>query len=441
MAQTLKFGNGTWATKKGSILAYSDTNENYKPLPFNYTGAGKGTRVNKEGLIEVVENDIPRIDYLDSEDGVFLLEKAATNLVTYSEDFSQSAWVKGNSSIESDTLISPSGILNGSTLTDNTANTIHRLRYSVSLSASTNYGLSIFAKKGTLSNIQIALINTSNSSTASRVFDLENGALGESITSGSSGTLSDSKITNYGNGWYRCEITAQLNSTPNAYQITLATKSNGNATTVSQITYDGDGSGNVYLYGAMLEQSSQSSSYIPTQGTIQTRVAETASGSGNSEVFSDSQGVLFANIAANANDGVNRYITISDGTTSNRVALRIDTDNKIGGFVTDGTSQASFRYEINTLNFSKVAIKYKTNDFSLFVNGFEVLTDLSGSTPSGLNVMKYKNSISGDDFYGKTKEISYYDEVLTDEELETLTSYRTWEEMVKELNLNIIHNE
>jgi len=26
MAQTYKFGNGTWATKKGSTLAYSDTN-------------------------------------------------------------------------------------------------------------------------------------------------------------------------------------------------------------------------------------------------------------------------------------------------------------------------------------------------------------------------------------------------------------------------------
>ena len=41
----------------------------------------------------------------------------------------------------------------------------------------------------------------------------------------------------------------------------------------------------------------------------------------------------------------------------------------------------------------------------------------------------------------KQKKLAYYDEILTDLELETLTSYRTWEEMVKELNLNIIHNE
>ena len=38
MAQTLKFGNGTWATKKGSILAHNDEGGNFKPLPFTYTG-------------------------------------------------------------------------------------------------------------------------------------------------------------------------------------------------------------------------------------------------------------------------------------------------------------------------------------------------------------------------------------------------------------------
>ena len=51
MAQTLKFGNGTWATKKGSTLAYNDENGNYKPLPFNFTRATSATRVNKQGLI------------------------------------------------------------------------------------------------------------------------------------------------------------------------------------------------------------------------------------------------------------------------------------------------------------------------------------------------------------------------------------------------------
>ena len=443
MGKTLKFGGGVWATKKGSTLAYNDEDGNFKPLPFTYTGFGKGTRVNKEGLIEVVENDRPRIDYKDSADGVFLLEKASTNLITYSEDFSNSVWTKNNSSIESDTLISPSGILNGNTLTDNTANTIHRLRHSVSLSANTDYSLSVFAKKGTLSNIQLALINTGDSNTASKVFDLENGVLGQSINAG--GTLSDYKITNYGNGWYKCEITAQLTTAPNIYQITLAPKSSGNSSTGNQVTYDGDGNGNVYLWGAMLEQNSVASSYIPTQGTIQTRVQETASGSGNSEVFNSEQGVLFANIAANADDLTFRLITLSDGTTSNRLSLGYrSTSNAIYCEIRNANvTQAFLITTINDIKTkSKVSVKYKANDFALWVNGFEVSTDTNGLTPVNLSKINFDSGQqSGSYFYGKTKEISYYDEVLTDEQLEYMTSYRTWEEMVKELNLNIIHNE
>ncbi len=444
MAQTLKFGNGNFATKAGSTLCYDDQNGNFKPIPMDFTRASTATRVNKQGLIEVVKSNVPRIDYTDTSDGVLLLEKAATNLITYSEDFSQSIWTKSNSSITSNSVISPDGTLNASTLTDNTVNGIHRLRDSISLSASTNYSLSVFAKKGTLSNIQLALINTLNSSTSSRVFDLENGALGESLISG--GTLSNSKITDYGNGWFKCEITSQLNSTPNTYQITLATKSCGNATTVSQVTYDGDGSGNVYLYGAMIEQNSFASSYIPTQGSASTRVAETASGSGNSEVFNDSEGVLFCDIAANANDGTQRFISIGDGTSNNRVILGYSSGaNSIIFFIrVGGALVVNIPVTINNAtNYNKLSVKYKENDFALWCNGFELGTDTSGvSFSSGvLDNLNFSDADGTTEiFYGKTKEIGYYDTALTDLELETLTSYKSWTSMVNELNLNIIYN-
>jgi len=41
------------------------------------------------------------------------------------------------------------------------------------------------------------------------------------------------------------------------------------------------------------------------------------------------------------------------------------------------------------------------------------------------------------DFYGKTKEVGYYDAVLTDAELEALTSYTSFTNMANELNLTI----
>ena len=60
--------------------------------------------------------------------------------------------------------------------------------------------------------------------------------------------------------------------------------------------------------------------------------------------------------------------------------------------------------------------------------------------PSGLTELAFDRGDGGEDFYGKTKEIGYYDTALTDLELETLTSYRNWVSMVNELNLNIIYN-
>ena len=65
----------------------------------------------------------------------------------------------------------------------------------------------------------------------------------------------------------------------------------------------------------------------------------------------------------------------------------------------------------------------------------------SGSVlPSGiLNTLNFHNGAGGgDNFYGKTKEIAYYNTILTDLELETLTSYSSLSELVTELNLNTL---
>ena len=51
--------------------------------------------------------------------------------------------------------------------------------------------------------------------------------------------------------------------------------------------------------------------------------------------------------------------------------------------------------------------------------------------------IEFKRS-TADLFYGKTKELGYYDTALTDEELEYMTSYRSLNELVTELNLNTL---
>ena len=398
MAQTLKFGNKTWATKVGSTLAYNDENGNYKPLPFAFTRSTSATRVNKEGLIEVVTNDRPRIDYTDTSDGVLLLEKAATNLITYSQDFSNSIWNQGATrsvTFVPTNTIDPQGQTNAYRITSTASD--NQVAALASIVSGQIYNNSIYVKRVSGSG-SVILRNVNNQE---NTFQL---------------SVSD--------GWKRIDTTATSTSTFGRLYINLETI--------------GD---EIEIWGAQLELGNISS-YIPTQGSATTRVAETASDSGNSEVFNDSEGVLFADIAANANDGTSRYIAISDGSNNERVQIIYSSisDNIAMSVVSSNTGQASTTAITSQIQYSKLAILYKVNNCSFWFNGFKIHTDTSAVMPSGLNVLEYQRPNNTSQFYGKTKEIGYYNTILTDLELETLTSYKSWTSMVNELNLNIIYN-
>ena len=430
MAQTLKFGNKTWATKVGSTLAYNDENDNFKPLPFAFTRSTSATRVNKEGLIEVVTNDRPRIDYTDTSDGVLLLEKAATNLVTYSNDFSNSSYVR-NGTTATTGFISPDGTLNAYKLLEDNSNAIHRIYQTATVTGSPNTTISIYVKYLGRKNVLMRIAD----STVGRWYDVENGVLGGIYQ----GTPNDSSIESVGNGWYRISISHTV-SNQSRLELWISD-------TESTSAYQGDTSKGVYIYGAQLEVGSFPTSYIPTQNSAVTRVAETANGAGNSEVFNDSEGVLFADIAyLNPTTSPNSRIAISDGTALNRILIQnvSSTSNRLQFYViSNGVTSTDFFTDLSDITlFNKIVFKYKTNDFSVWINGFEVLTDTSGSTFSDgtLNELAFDGGDGTSDFYGKTKEIGYYNTILTDLELETLTSYRSWESMVNELNLNIIYN-
>ena len=260
---------------KTGVLAAVLPNNGIADLDF--TRGSIATRVNAQGLIEEVGVNVPRLDYSSGGCPSLLLEPQSINLITYSEDFSNESWVKLASIISSNSIISPKGELTADTIIDDTANTTHRFYQLISLSASTDYAVSVFAKKGTNNFIQLSLRNSSDSSTASYVFDLENGVLGEIIESGN-GNIVGGKIEDYGNGWYRCTIIGNITTAPNQYSVMLADSASGNTFGVNgMVTYLGTGTNTVYLWGAQLEQQSSDTSYIPTQITQITRLEDAPS--------------------------------------------------------------------------------------------------------------------------------------------------------------------
>mgnify|MGYP003665623905 CR=1 FL=1 len=405
--------SGVKASKLYSVLPTNGAGD------FTTTRASVATRVNENGLIEEVAANVPRLDYSDGTCPSLLLEPASTNLIPYSEDFSNVAWNKSSLIATSTLDINPSGT--GSAykiITDSGVAISSAFIYEIlsGLTPSVAHSYSVFAKKSELNSIRVAFddgVTLSNRGEAT--FNLNDGSISNIQNTGNFSGVT-AKSENYGNGWYRCTVSSVVNTTGQ----TRARVYNSDTTITT-----GDGAKGVLVYGAQLEENSYSTSYIKTIGTTQTRVADTATGSGNSTVINSTEGVLYAEISALANDGSFRQLTISDGSGSNRVSIDFtSTDNQIrsfsssgGGAVANMTGSVS-----NATQFNKVAVKYKLNDYALWINGVEVATDTSGNAPIGLSELAFDNGTSSNNFYGKTKSVQVYTTALSDAELTSLTT-------------------
>ena len=90
-----------------------------------------------------------------------------------------------------------------------------------------------------------------------------------------------------------------------------------------------------------------------------------------------------------------------------------------------GVSQAFLTHSIfDETQYNKVAIKYKLNDVSLYVNGTEVATDTIATMPT-LTSLQFTSGALSSVFYGNVKSVAVFKEALTDEELECLTTDET----------------
>jgi hypothetical protein len=404
--------SGYKASKVYSVLPTDGTGD------FTFSRAGalpsfNATRVNSEGLIEEVLSNVPRLNY-PMIDGVvsgcpsLLLEPERTNLLLRSEAFDNAYWTKTGSSVVSG-FTSPKGDLSAFKLVENTSTVAHSVFRNSSTVTLSSHSFSCFVKTNGR-NVKLDFFGGTNNAT----FDLTNGTV-----ISANGTGLTAKIETLSNGWYRCSIMQVQTSTTIFPNILCVDDSN-------ESTYTGDGTSGIYIWGAQLEQGSYPTSYIPTQGSTVTRVAETCNGAGDATTFNDSEGVLFAEISALDESGGNREITLSDGTTSNRIIIQYRNNSNIRIILAKSTGDEfdTGVISFNTIENNKIAIKYKTNDFAFWVNGIEIYSDNTGNTfsASTLSTINFDGGTGSNDFYGNVKQIKYFDTALTDQELQQLTS-------------------
>jgi hypothetical protein len=184
--------------------------------------------------------------YVDS-DGV--LQSAVTNLVLQSEEFDNATWTKNGTTVTPNASQSPTGSTTADLVevpTSGGSKSVYCLISS--LTVSSNYTLSFYAKAGASSTVAAGLF-------ISTFLGLYNFTLtGAGSVSASTAGVSGA-ITAVGNGWYRCQLTV----TTTGVGATLLIYPNSISNVIGN---------SVYLWGAQLEQASTAGEYVPTTSTI-----------------------------------------------------------------------------------------------------------------------------------------------------------------------------
>lgn len=402
---------------------------------FDFTRETIASRYNSNGLIEFVGNNTPRINYLGDTCGYWLLEPQATNTATYSFDFSQGDIFNGSAPPDLGSCIlttassdnSPDGLpfgnLTNPLLKDNSDGLSGQSKlnyFSTNVSSNDLNVFSIFVKKS-LSNdfIYIQTINFDSSANGTSWFNIQNGTLGTIDPNHTA------KIEDYGNGWFRCSI-AFKTTTDLVGAVVL-----GLSTANSTINVTRNGTNGVLLWGLQAEanqgqgEKEVPTSFIRTIGATSTRNGDFANNAGDSSLINTVEGVLYTETACLVNGLNNRAISVSSDNENYASIQYNPTSNRIlGRYRNAGNFESQIQFDVaDRTQFSKIAFRYKQDDFALFVNGVEVGTDTSGNVlpADTFTSLNFSTSSTSNSFEGKTKCVALFKEFLDNDELECLT--------------------
>ena len=302
---------------------------------FVFYGASFNGSIDNVSVKEVTRDNVPRIDYTGGGCPHILAEPQRTNLVTYSEDFTSWNQIQ-NITLTANSTTSPSGDSDGTKFLSTSSGA--KVRANFSAVSGTTYTLSLYCK-----NIDATLIKL---------------LCYDGVNSFSNQFQSEVNTST----WTRISFT-----------FTAANTGFGQI----QIARDLPNGESAYFWGAQLEES-YATSYIPTSGSTVTRNQDIFTRDGIGSLINSTEGVLFVEMAALSDDSDSKRITISDGTLTNRITISI-ASNIISGFINvNNVTQYTF-YEsgITTTDFNKIAIKYKVNDFAIWITMAITVTRVS----------------------------------------------------------------
>jgi hypothetical protein len=368
-----------------------------------FSRSSSGTYFDNTGVLRTASANQARFDHdpVTGDSLGLLIEEARTNLLTYSEQFDNAAWLKTNATITANAVAAPDSATTADKIAA-TATAFSRVRQNVTVSGT--YQVSIFAKPAELNWVHIY------AGGAYAWFNISTGTVG---TVNNGGFTASASIVKLPNGWYRCILST--NASANT-EIRFQPADADNDSSV-----DTAGSG-IYIWGAQVEVGSFPTSYIPTAGATVTRTADVAqiTGANFSSWYNQSEGTIATELIPDATTNSSIW-TVSDGTASEQMLSYSGTDFSFY-VVNNGAAQVQYTAGGYTVGLPlKAASAFATNNFNYARGGVVYTTDTSGSLPTVDRLQLMAGQSGGQIQSGHLRRFTFYPVRLSDATLRVLT--------------------
>ena len=338
-------------------------------VTFVRTGA-TATRVNASGLIASVAANAPRFDFdpITLACKGLLIEESRTNVMTYSEDFSNVSWTYNAPLVLSaaNSTIAPDGQQTADTLSTTNAGSI--VKTIAGITGTSSYSASIFVKtSSTCTSATFALFITGvTTDTFTLAFNPSTGAY---ISNSANSTYA---IANYGNGWYRFTLTGTGTNIANTF--------------INYQIYNGQASSNTMVFwGAQVELGAFGTSYIPTVASQVTRTPDiaTMTGTNFSNWYTATIGAAVVWAIPQTATGTRPLIQFDDTTALEIITLRGNVADPEMYIVDGGVAQAQIDTGTIVANTAyKLSGGWDTNNCAAAKDGGTVGTDVVATMPT-----------------------------------------------------------
>jgi hypothetical protein len=378
----------------------------------------------------------PRFDYdpTNCPSGVcvargILLEPARTNSLTYSGAIGGTDWGSLNGgTLTLNAALAPDGTMTATQTTEDTSNVARYFSHTAVTGVvnAKSWSFSVYAKPHGRSSFNLVIfssVDASNKLVAT--FNLTGAGTG-SASSGGTASGASTSIEALANGWYRCILKGQPDTSGTGFTYWLYPSPSGpNA-------YVGDGASGLYFWGAQAEAGPSATSYIATGSAAASRaIDDLGTSTSDATWYNAVTGTMVAKFRAGAlPTGLNLSVAGFYYDTTNSDLIDIFAGNGVTDVMRATASSVNNVYISNHFSFTTDAVNtagvsWVENGFSQTANGGTVVNSTATQAiPSNITVLKIgtRNFGGVSPLGGWMQTFDYYGSRLSDAQLKYLTA-------------------